>query len=525
MKTQNRKDNKAPEAVPLDPNSEAGKAARYLEESVLGAMLLEPRWVLEGVNLGLSPAAFTHGERSQVWEVMAAQAAKGQAIEAGVVAQALAASGVPGAVGLEVLRGWAAAVEAPGFCRLWLGNLLASWRARQAQGIALGLGEKLATPVADFDDLVARIKPGVTALAEIQTYSRGRDERAMMEELWAQVEREEAGGTRWNKEQLVSLGLRVLDQHPAWGLMTPGELVTIAARPSMGKSSLLRQCAWASLVEGKVVVFYSLEMAMATQSRIMAGLSVMLPGRVPDRKAWLAEAPKAAHHMSNAAKWETFRQNVKRLQGWAGRTWFPRDDVFDVDALCADARGVAARVGRVDVVVVDYCQLVRSSGLGNGAKEVQVIADVTRKLKRLAKELGAVVLQGAQINRESEKDNRQPRLSDLRDSGSIEQDSDRVVFIWEQADKDNPDKGLREQITRNLTVAKNREGARDWNEFANYKASATAFISIPKQVEERGRPPKNKPIDEWRAERREMRQNEDFAADMGEPNVRQEDLI
>jgi replicative DNA helicase len=524
MKHQNRKDKSAPEAVPLDPNSEAGKAARYLEESVLGAMLLEPRWVLEGINAGLSPAAFTHGERSQVWEVMASQAAKGQAIEAGVVAQALAASGAPGAVGLEVLRGWAAAVEAPGFCKLWLANLLASWRARQAQSIALTLGEKLATPVADFDDLVSRIRPGVTALAEIQTFSRGRDERAMMEELKAQVQREEEGGTRYNKEQLISLGLRALDHHSSWGLITPGELVTIAARPSMGKSSLLRQSAWCSLVEGKVVIFYSLEMAMATQSRIMAGLSVMLPGRVPDRKAWLAERPKAAHHMSNAAKWETFRQNVDRLHGWAGRTWFPRDDVFDVDALCADARGVAARVGRVDLISVDYCQLVRSTALGNGVKEVQVIADVTRKLKRLAKELGAVVMQGAQINRESEKDNRQPRLSDLRDSGSIEQDSDRVVFIWEKSDADNPNKGLNEQIIRNLTVAKNREGARDWTEFVNYKSSATAFISIPKKVEERGRPPNGVPIEQWRANRREQTQDQQFAQDMGLGEPTQEEL-
>lgn len=509
-----------PQAAPGSP--EAVAAASFIEICALGAMLIEPRWVTEGLTLGLKPEAFTHGERSQVWEAMAKMAAEGEGIEPGLVARRLVAMGAIGAVNLEVLRGWAEAVEVPGFCRNWLAQILASWRQRQAATIAMTLAEALNLPAANYADLAAKIQKGVSQLSEVGTFAGGRDERAAMTELKVRASREETGSARWTSEQLVSMGVRALDNHPGWRRPTPGQVIVVAARPGMGKSSLLRQAGWAGLAAGKVVVFHSLEMPVEEQAWIMAGLTTLIPSEVENRAAWIAS------HAKNAPKWREFLSNLNRLEEWAGRTWFPRDHIKDVDALVADVRGIVARAGRVDLVLVDYLQLLTCE-VGKGAKREVEVAQISRKLKSLTLEFGCTVIVAAQLNRDTEKENRAPRLSDLRESGAIEQDADKVLAIWQPKEDGNgtQQSGLRAQLRRFIEVLKNRRGKVGFNVTVNFKGDATAFISIPEKPENRGCPPKHMSVDEWREQRLEEQALREFREDMGarDAGAEQADLM
>jgi replicative DNA helicase len=149
---------------------------------------------------------------------------------------------------------------------------------------------------------------------------------------------------------------------------------------------------------------------------------------------------------------------VKELKGTP--LWI--DDAADSTIL--DLRAKARRIDakhRLGLIVIDYLQLIR--GTDSRAPREQQIADISRGVKGLAKELNVPVVVLSQLNRESEKDNRDPRLSDLRESGSIEQDAD-VVFLLSRPKKRDDDEsvgegGLPGDIEHiKLIIAKQRNG-------------------------------------------------------------------
>jgi len=151
-------------------------------------------------------------------------------------------------------------------------------------------------------------------------------------------------------------------------------------------------------------------------------------------------------------------QTVKELE----RTPLWIDDAADSTIL--DIRAKARRIdakSRLGLIVIDYLQLIR--GTDSRAPREQQIADISRGVKGLAKELDLPVVVLSQLNRESEKDNRDPRLSDLRESGSIEQDAD-VVFLLSRAKKRDDDESVNESGLPGdvehikLIIAKQRNG-------------------------------------------------------------------
>ena len=179
----------------------------------------------------------------------------------------------------------------------------------------------------------------------------------------------------------ISTGLKPLDL--LIGGLVAGEVLVIGARTSLGKSSLL--CQWAIELEkaGKMVGFFSLE------------------------DSW----PEIVRRMVKQGR--DFDLDGMHIMDRAGLT---------IDQVIA-----AATIMRPDVVLVDYVQLVQSGQ--NRDNRVLQIGDVTRGLKILAKDLGVPVVAAAQLNRTSEDRGGEPRLSDFRESGSIEQDADIVLFI------------------------------------------------------------------------------------------------
>jgi replicative DNA helicase len=220
--------------------------------------------------------------------------------------------------------------------------------------------------------------------------------------------------------------------------LQPGELIILAARPSVGKTSFALNIARnaAVLAERRVVIF-SLEMSkQALVQRLICSEAKV--------DAYLISTGQADAHA-----FERIAGAMDRLS--QANIWIDDTPALPISELRARARRMKAQQ-KVDLVVVDYLQLMRG---GRQDSRVQEVSEISSGLKTIAKELHVPVLALSQLSRESERrENRKPQLSDLRDSGSIEQDADVVLFLYRPGmHKDDIDKSVTE-----LLVEKNRNG-------------------------------------------------------------------
>jgi replicative DNA helicase len=227
------------------------------------------------------------------------------------------------------------------------------------------------------------------------------------------------------------------------------EMIVIAARPSMGKTSLAMNIAEHVVLELKQpVAVFSLEMsAESLVLRMMCSIARVNLRSIREGFMTEADFPK----LTNAAG---------RL---AGAKLFIDDTAgLSVLQLRARARRMAQQHG-IKLIVIDYLQLLNSTARRAQENRQQEIADISSGIKALAKELNVPVIVLSQLNRELEKDkSRKPRLSDLRESGSIEQDADLVGLLYKPDSRDDEDGGAPAVDTDgepvNFLIAKQRNG-------------------------------------------------------------------
>ena len=226
-----------------------------------------------------------------------------------------------------------------------------------------------------------------------------------------------------------------------------GEMIVIAARPSMGKTSLAMNIAEYVVIEERLPVgVFSLEMtAESLVLRMLCSRSRVNLRNV--REGFLAE------------------RDFPKLTGAAGKMaaapLFIDDSAgLSILQLRAKARRMHQQHG-IKLLVIDYLQLLHSTAARAKENRQQEIADISSGIKSLAKELNIPVIVLAQLNRELEKDkSRKPRLSDLRESGSIEQDADLVGLLYKPNVEEEEGGGGGDQDSRpvNLLIAKQRNG-------------------------------------------------------------------
>lgn len=219
-----------------------------------------------------------------------------------------------------------------------------------------------------------------------------------------------------------------------------GELIVIAGRPSMGKTSFAMNIAeYAAIKSNQSVLVFSME--MSGEDLAMRMLSSI--GRVDQNKLRTGQMADA--------DWARISSAVVTLNH--AKLYIDESPSLSPIELRARARRVA-RESNLGLIVVDYLQLIRgSSHVENRTAE---ISEISRALKALAKELKVPVIALSQLNRSLEqRPNKRPIMSDLRESGAIEQDADLIVFIYrdEVYNEDSPDKGSAEII-----LSKHRNG-------------------------------------------------------------------
>jgi replicative DNA helicase len=236
----------------------------------------------------------------------------------------------------------------------------------------------------------------------------------------------------------VSTGFKDLDSLTQ-GLQ-PGQLVVVAARPAMGKSTLALDFARAcSIRDGLPSVFFSLEMGVSEINMRMLS----------------AEARVALHHMRGGNLSEEDWKAIGRKTPTIEAAPLYLDDSADLNMLQirSKCRRLQQKHG-LSLIVVDYLQLMESGK--RAENRVVEVGQISRGLKKLAKELGVPVVALSQLNRGSEqRTDKRPQVSDLRESGSIEQDADVVILLHREDayEKESPRSG-----EADLIVAKHRNG-------------------------------------------------------------------
>ena len=267
----------------------------------------------------------------------------------------------------------------------------------------------------DIDDFLASMEQRVCALGDEQNVRTSVPFREPIQHAMEQIQR------MLSHEEMDGLhsGYKDLDQ--LTNGFKPAEMIVIAARPSVGKTSLamniVENVAFAPKYEAdpKNILVFSLEMsATSLAMRMICGrakvnMNDLRRGFVPKRDA------------------ETLNAISREFQ--QASLWVDDTSGLSINQIRAKARRLKTRK-KIHLIVIDYLQLI--SGDARAQSRENQISEISRGLKAMAKELDVPVIVLSQLNRDSEKERRDPRLSDLRESGSIEQDADIVMLLGKQ---------------------------------------------------------------------------------------------
>jgi replicative DNA helicase len=238
----------------------------------------------------------------------------------------------------------------------------------------------------------------------------------------------------------VPSGFRDFDEMTS-GLQ-PGDLIVLAARPSMGKTALAINIAeHVAVGEGLPVAVFSMEMGASQLAiRLVGSIGRIDQGHLRTGKLTDDE-------------WPRLTQAVEQLQSVS--LFIDETPGLNPSELRGNAKKLARQCGKLGLIVVDYLQLM-SSGSTDGDNRATELGEISRGLKMLAKELQCPIIALSQLNRSVEtRTDKRPMMSDLRESGAIEQDADVIMFIYrdDYYNKDSKEPGVAEVI-----IGKQRNG-------------------------------------------------------------------
>ncbi len=409
------------------------------EESLLGAMLLSASAVSAALERVVT-SDFYKPAHGHVFDAMQALYIAGQPIDAVTVADELQRLGSLDVVGgAEALLRLQQLTPATSNAARYAGIVEEHALLRRLIGVAGEIAEMSYGVPEDVTKALDDAESRVFAVAE----RRVRDTvEPIRDLLLANLDRLEQLYDRGDAITGTPTGFTDLDELLS-GLQ-PSALVVVGARPAMGKTAFaLGLAKHAAAHADAPVLFCSLEMGhIELTQRLIA-----------------AEARVDSHRLRNGRLGADDWPRITRAVGTLGdaKLWIDDDPALTVMSVRAKARRLRHQLGSLGLVVVDYLQLMSGSSRSSESRQVEV-SEISRGLKILARELECPVVALSQLSRNLESragDAKRPMLSDLRESGSIEQDADVVMFLYrdEVYDPESPDRGTAEVI-----VAKHRNG-------------------------------------------------------------------
>lgn len=399
------------------------------EQSVLGCVLMDPAVYSDCAAL-ISGADFYHAEHGAIWSTMQVLAQGG--VEADVVTVYTRGGG---AHSLGYLNELAACVASPRSALRHAALVRDASVRRQAMAAAADLVAALQDDAAMARPVGEMIDATMVQLLALLSGSRAQEPQVVEALLPTFID--ELNKRADGHVDAISTGLRDVDRMLAGGPRR-GELIVIGARPSMGKSALSL-----TIARNVAARHVALVCSMEDSEQMLVARQVAASGRV--NLADIRMPQRAPDSM-----WTGVSDGVDLLKPL-------RLYIDDQPALTlADVRRKMAQVKRrssaLDVVVVDYLQLMR----GDGDNRHQVLGAIAAGLKAAAKEYQVAVVLLSQLNREADKTSAPPRLDHLRESGGIEEAADIVGLLWrEHRSKPRPDNKHDAQVE----FAKNKNGA------------------------------------------------------------------
>jgi replicative DNA helicase len=426
------------------------------EQSVLGAILLSDRALYALViEEGLKETDFYRRRHELVYDAMLELYSESEPIDVLTVAEKMRAKGtLEEAGGPSAVDELAASVPSAGNARHYARIVREHSLMRRLLAATYEIQTSVAENAGEARELVERAE---RTMLEVAHDDRQKDFRSIEEVLHDEIDKMHRLSTEDTALTGTPSGFDDLDEMT--GGFQPGNLVILAARPSMGKSALVCNIAENASIDGNApVAIFSLEMSetelaqrfVASQARIKG--DELRRGRVAEHK-W----PKIMDASQKLARAPLFI-----------------DDSSDIGLL--EIRAKCRRLHQqhgLGLIIIDYIQLMRADG--RIENRVEQIGQMSRGLKILARELQCPVIALSQLNRGVEqRTDKRPVLSDLRESGSIEQDADLVMFIYrdEYYDRESEREG-----EADIIIAKHRNGSigevtltfqKEYPKFMNY---------------------------------------------------------
>ena len=386
-------------------------SASETEAALLGALMIRPEGMFE-VSDVLSQDAFYSEKHRIMYRAMLALYSKSEPVDIESVRARLSDEGQLEQIGgVAYLAELVSEVPAASNARHYASQVQKKYMLRSLIDAGEYVAELGYDEAEELDETLDRAEKKVLEVTSSPTLSKFTSLRDTLHEAWSRLEY-----LHEHKDEMrgVRTGFRDLDNMLA-GLQK-SDLIILAARPSMGKTSLALDIARQSALGHKTTVgIFSLEMS-----------AQQLVDRMVAAEARVNSWSLRTGHISDQGDWGRIKDAYEKLSS---------APIFIDDQPGANIlkmRSVARRLKReqgLGLLVVDYLQLMVPTQSRASDSMVQQVTEISRSLKNLARELDVPVLALSQLSRAVEQRRGKPRLSDLRDSGSIEQDADVVMFI------------------------------------------------------------------------------------------------
>ena len=412
-------------------------APRDVEAAVLGALMIEKDAYILVCDI-LKPESFYEPAHQRIYEAIQTLGASQKPIDLLTVTDQLKLNGTLEEVGgpafvVRLTSNVASAANVEFHARI----VAQKYLARELISFSSTIGSKAFDESLDVDDLLQEAEG---KLFEISQRNVKKDVTQIDPVITSAIEQIQAAANRTS-------GFHELDK------LTSGwqnsDLIIIAARPAMGKTAFVLSMAKNMAVNYNIpIAIFSLEMSnLQLVNRLISNVCE-LPG------------DKIKSGQLTPLEWEQLMVRIKYLNG--APMYIDDTASLSVFELRTKARRLV-REHKVKMIIIDYLQLMNASGMKFGSRE-QEVSTISRSLKQLAKELNIPIIALSQLSRalESRGENKRPQLSDLRESGAIEQDADIVCFIhrpeyYYHSDTDPSGKDIRGLAE--FIVAKHRSGA------------------------------------------------------------------
>lgn len=430
------------------------------EESILGALLIDGEVMLEIAD-SLKPGDFYKPANAKVYSAIQRLYEQSQPIDILTVSEELERRGQ-----IEEIGGRAAladlcdrtptAVHAKQYAKI-------VERKSMLRGL-IGAAGRIASigyeDPSDISEAIDRAEAELFAVSERRAANGFTQIGALVGAAYDQLDR-----MHQNRGQLM--GLRT--GYSAIDTITQGlqnsDFIVLAARPSVGKTSLALNIAEnVSLREGKSVGVFSLEMSKEQLVlRLLSSVTKINSFNLRSGHVNDLDFPKIADALGTLSNAKMFIDDTVNISVMELRT---------------KARRLKMEQG-LDLLIVDYLQLMQPGQQSRDGNRVQEVSDISRGLKALARELGIPIIALSQLSRQTEaREKGEPRLSDLRESGAIEQDADVVIFLYRDGERSD-DAGVTGEAI-NFNVAKHRNGPTGSGQLW-FRKEETRFVNLVRE--------------------------------------------